>query len=39
MKASDAVQELGTKLCSKDGSQRELARKALVKIGKPACRK
>ena len=36
MKKSNAVQELATKLRSKDGIQREQARKALVKIGKPA---
>jgi hypothetical protein len=36
MQTSDPVQELATKLRSKEGIQREQARKALVKIGKPA---
>jgi HEAT repeat protein len=36
MKTNNAVPELVSKLRSKDGVQREKARKALVTIGKPA---
>lgn len=36
MKTNNVVQELATKLRSKEGTQREQARKALIRVGKPA---